>query len=65
LHAPLLANMVMAGALIGSEFLSLTQDRFERHLELNFQTDKLALNVKAFKLGVDAIKKLNRRTRNS
>ena len=32
LHAPLLANMVMAGALIGSKFLSLTQDRFQRHL---------------------------------
>jgi indolepyruvate ferredoxin oxidoreductase, beta subunit len=65
LHAPLLANMVMAGALIGSKFLSLTQDRFQRHLELNFQADKLVLNLKAFSLGVRAVKELNRRIRNS
>jgi indolepyruvate ferredoxin oxidoreductase beta subunit len=57
LGAPLLTNMVMAGALIGSRFLSLNEERFERQLEINFETDKLALNLKAFKLGLAEIER--------
>ncbi len=57
LGAPLLTNMVMAGALVGSRLLPLEGMQFERQLELNFQADKLALNVKAFRLGLAEIQK--------
>ncbi len=57
LGAPLLTNMVMAGALVGSRLLPLNEEQFERQLGVNFQAEKLALNVKAFKLGVAEIEK--------
>jgi indolepyruvate ferredoxin oxidoreductase, beta subunit len=61
LGAPLLTNMVMAGALIGSGFLPLLQHKFERQLEMGFQADKLALNLEAFRLGLGAIRDTERR----
>jgi indolepyruvate ferredoxin oxidoreductase beta subunit len=56
LETPQLTNMVMAGALIGSGVLSLTQNTFEKQLEMIFQADKLTSNMKAFRLGVAAVK---------
>ncbi len=57
LGAPLLTNMVMAGALIGSRILPLNEERFERQLEINFEADKRALNLKAFRLGLAEIER--------
>lgn len=57
LGAPLLTNMVMTGALIGSGLIPLEEDKFEHQLNMNFKNDKLSLNLKAFTLGVSAIRK--------
>lgn len=38
-------------------FLPLTQDQFERQLETGFRADKLALNIKAFRLGLAVVRK--------
>jgi indolepyruvate ferredoxin oxidoreductase beta subunit len=57
LGAPLLANMVMMGALVGCGFIPLERERLERQLEALFQTEKLALNLKAFRLGLAEIEK--------
>jgi indolepyruvate ferredoxin oxidoreductase beta subunit len=60
LGAPLLANMVMLGSMVGSGFIRLQRERVERQLEIIFQREKLALNLKAFSLGLNEVKKLNR-----
>jgi len=49
------ANMVMAGALIGSGLLPFNKEKFERHLQLNFQGESLASNLKAFHMGFSEI----------
>ena len=61
LGAPLLTNMVMMGALVGCGFIRLEREKLERQLETVFQAEKLALNLKAFRLGLAEIKKENRR----
>ena len=60
LGAPLLTNMVMAGALIGSELIPLGEEKFLRQLEMNFEKERLSLNSKAITLGVSAIRKQKR-----
>ena len=57
LGAPLLTNMVMAGALIGSGLMPLGEEKFERQLKANFEKERLSLNLKAFGLGVSATRK--------
>jgi indolepyruvate ferredoxin oxidoreductase beta subunit len=57
LGAPLLTNMVMTGALIGSGLTPLGEENFKHQLNMNFKNDKLSLNLKAFTLGVSAIRK--------
>ena len=57
LGAPLLTNMVMAGALLGSRFLPLEAERFEHQLEWTFEADKLTVNLEAFRLGLAGIMK--------
>jgi indolepyruvate ferredoxin oxidoreductase beta subunit len=64
LGAPLLTNMVMAGALIGSGLIPLEKERFERQLKMNFEKDRLSLNLKAFTLGVSTIRKQRRTHQN-
>jgi Pyruvate/2-oxoacid:ferredoxin oxidoreductase gamma subunit len=49
--------VISAGALLSRGFLPLERAKFERQEEMNFQADKLALNVKAFRLGVTEIEK--------
>lgn len=48
---------VMTGALTGSGFLPLDGQGYERRLEINFQGDRLAVNLEAFRLGLAEIKK--------
>ena len=57
LGAPLLTNMVMAGTLIGSNLIPLTEEIFERHLKSAFQKEKLTMNLEAFDSGVSIIRK--------
>jgi len=57
LGSPLLTNMVMTGALIGSGLIPLEEERFERQLKMIFEKDRLSLNLKAFTFGVSTIKK--------
>ena len=52
LAEPLLANMVMVGALISARVLPLTQEMFERQLEINFRKEKLVMNLQAFRAGL-------------
>jgi indolepyruvate ferredoxin oxidoreductase, beta subunit len=52
---PLLTNIVMIGALIGTGLLPLERSKMEHQLKLNFKGDALALNLKAFDLGYGAV----------
>ena len=64
LGAPLLTNMVMAGALIGSGRMPLEEEKFERQLKTNFEKERLSSNLKAFTLGVSTIRKGKRASDN-
>ena len=52
LGAPLLTNMVMAGALIGAGLLPLRTDTFEHQLQIRFQKEALSSNLEAFRAGL-------------
>lgn len=54
LGAPLLTNMVMVGAIIGTRLLPLTQDMFESQLEASFEKESLTLNLQSFRMGLTA-----------
>ena len=54
LGAPLLANMVMVGVVVGARLLPLTQDMFESQLEASFEKERLSLNLQAFRMGLAA-----------
>jgi indolepyruvate ferredoxin oxidoreductase beta subunit len=56
LGAPLLTNMVMLGALAGSGRMPFGDEVFERQIRAAFTQEKLALNLKAFVLGVSTIR---------
>ena len=51
---PLLTNIVMTGALIGTGLLPLEKSKIEHQLKLDFRGEKQAANLKAFELGYDA-----------
>lgn len=52
---PLLTNIVMTGALIGTCLLPLERTRIERQLRLTFSGEKGAANLQAFDLGYSAV----------
>ena len=56
LGAPILANIVMAGALVGAGVLPLTAEEFESELQESLSGDRLDLNLKAFRRGVAEVK---------
>jgi indolepyruvate ferredoxin oxidoreductase beta subunit len=53
LGAPILTNIVMAGALIGSQALPLTPELLEAALRDSLPSDKLDLNLQAARRGLD------------
>jgi indolepyruvate ferredoxin oxidoreductase, beta subunit len=53
---PLLANVIMTGALIGTGLVPVDNKMFARQLRMNLKKEQLALNVKAFEAGVGAIR---------
>lgn len=54
---PLLSNMVMVGALSGLGVLPLQKDEFEEVIQNRFSRDMVNLNVKAFELGCEMVKR--------
>jgi indolepyruvate ferredoxin oxidoreductase beta subunit len=52
----LITNIVMTGALLGTELLPIERTKVEDQLKSNFKGEKLALNIEAFDLGYEAVK---------
>jgi indolepyruvate ferredoxin oxidoreductase beta subunit len=52
LGAPILANVVMLGALVGASVLPLTAKEFELELQESLPPDRLDINLKAFRRGL-------------
>ena len=50
--APILANIIMVGALVGAGVLPLAAGEFEMELRESLPADRLDLNLKAFRLGL-------------
>ncbi len=55
LGTPVLTNMIMAGALVGTGLLPIATDKFENQLKMNFKKKQIALNLKAFRMGIDEV----------
>jgi indolepyruvate ferredoxin oxidoreductase beta subunit len=53
LGAPILANIVMLGALVGARLLPLAAEDFEMDFRESLPSDRLDLNLKAFRRGVE------------
>jgi indolepyruvate ferredoxin oxidoreductase beta subunit len=56
LGASILANIVMAGALVGADVLPLTPEEFEQELQESLPADRLDSNLKAFRRGLAEVK---------
>ncbi len=56
LGASILANIVMAGALVGADVLPLTPEEFEQELQESLPADRLDSNLKAFRRGIAEVK---------
>ena len=54
---PLLTNIVMTGALLGTGLLPLDKSKVEHQLKATFTGDKQTINLKAFDLGFGSIAK--------
>jgi len=52
LGASILANIVMVGALVGTDVLPLTAEELELELQESLPGDRLDLNLKAFRTGL-------------
>ncbi|GBD11208.1 hypothetical protein HRbin23_00860 [bacterium HR23] len=55
LGTPLVANVIMVGAVVGSGLLPLSEDDLAEVLQEQFPGRSLALNLQAFRMGVEAI----------
>ena len=55
--SPLLTNIIMTGALVGAGLLPIDKDRFKDRFRMNFKKEQLALNVKAFEMGIAEVKR--------
>ena len=53
LGASILTNIVMAGALVGSQALPLRAEAFEAELRESLPSDRLELNARAFRRGLE------------
>lgn len=54
--APILANIVMVGALVGADVLPLSAEEMELELQESLPGDRLDLNLKAFRTGLAEVK---------
>ncbi|HEX77201.1 MAG TPA: indolepyruvate oxidoreductase subunit beta [Dehalococcoidia bacterium] len=55
LGAPIVANVIMLGALIGIDLLPLTKGDIEAEIKASFPPDRAELNLKAFNMGTDSV----------
>lgn len=55
LGTPLVANVIMVGAVVGSGLLPLTREDMVEVLQEQFPGRSLALNLQAFQLGIEAM----------
>ena len=53
---PVVANVIMIGALIGTSLTPLTEEMFEEELRETFPGKRLDINLKALQIGMDAVK---------
>ena len=58
LGASILTNIVMAGALVGSQALPLRQEALEAELRESLPSDKLDLNLRAVRRGLEEARRL-------
>ena len=58
LGASILTNIVMAGALVGSQALPLRQEALEAELRESLPSDKLDLNLQAVRRGLEEARRL-------
>ena len=55
LGAPIVANVIILGGLIGLNLLPLTREDIEEEMKASFTPDRVKLNLKALGLGMDSI----------
>ncbi len=56
LGAPIVANVIILGGLMGLNLLPLTTDDIEAELKASLSPDRVKLNLKALGMGMDSIK---------
>jgi indolepyruvate ferredoxin oxidoreductase beta subunit len=56
LGTPIVANVIMLGTLVGLNLLPVTEAEIEEEIKSSFTSDRVELNIKALKMGIDAIK---------
>lgn len=55
LKAPIVANVIILGALLGLNLLPLTKEDIEAELKASFSPDRVELNLEALKMGEDSV----------
>jgi indolepyruvate ferredoxin oxidoreductase beta subunit len=58
LGAPIVTNVVMAGALVGSGLLPVTAEALEETIRKNVPARHVELNLKAFRAGLSSMERL-------
>ena len=57
LGTPIVANVIILGALIGLNLLPVTREDIEAEIKSSFAADRVELNFKALSMGIDATTK--------
>lgn len=55
LEAPIVANVIMLGALIGIDSIPLAKEDIEAEIKASFSPDRVELNLKALKIGIESV----------
>ncbi len=56
LGTPIVANVIMLGALVGLDLLPIAETEIEEEIKSSFTSDRVKLNIEALKTGREAIK---------
>jgi len=56
LGTPIVANVIMLGALVGLDLLPIAETEIEEEIKSSFTSDRVKLNIEALKAGREAIK---------
>jgi len=54
---PIMGNIVMVGAIVGLDELPIHREDFKKVIESSLSADKLEVNLKAFDIGLEKVKK--------